>query len=85
MEKRKKKELPGPAKHESRSAKESKGMINPDVKSQNIENFNKPSASSQECISSSSEDETEEEETCIFRNVLYVDSKAREGWIQCSG
>ena len=76
--------LPGPAKHESRSAKESKGMINPDVKSQNIENFNKPSASSQECISSSSEDETEEEETCIFRNVLYVDSKDREVWILCS-
>ena len=54
--------------------KVSKGTPNPDVKSQNIENFNKSSASSQECMSSSFEDETEGGETCVFRNALYVDS-----------
>lgn len=65
--------------------KKSKGTKNPDVKSHNIEKLNKPSASRQECMSSSSEDETEGGETCMFCNALYVDSKAGEGWIQCSG
>ena len=40
------KELPGPTKSESKSTTKSKGKPNPDVKSQNIENFDKPSASS---------------------------------------
>ena len=53
------KELPGPTKSESKSTTKSKGKPNPDVKSQNIENFDKPSASSQECMSSSSEDRIE--------------------------
>ena len=47
------------------------------------ENFNEPSARSQECLSSWSEDETEGGETSTFRNTVYVDSKAHEGWIQC--
>jgi len=78
-------ELPGPAKPESRPTKNSLGKHNPDVKSKRIETFNKPSASSQECMSSSSEDETEGGETCMFCNALYIDSKAGEGWIQCPG
>ena len=51
--------------------------------SRNIENFNETSANSQECMSSSSKDEKEVGEICIFRNVLCVNPKAREGWIQC--
>ena len=54
------KELPGPTKSESKSTTKSKGKPNPDVKSQNIEKFNKPSASNQKCMSSSSQDETGE-------------------------
>ena len=65
--------------------KKSKGTFNPDAKCQSMENFNKPSASSQEYMSSSSEDETKGGETWIFLNALYVDSKACEDWIQCSG
>ena len=83
--KEKEKEPPGPAKPKSRPTKKSKREPNPDVKSQNVENFNKHSASNQECMSSLSEDETEEGDSCIFRNALYVDSKAREALIQCSG
>ena len=78
------KEISGPANNEIRSTKEFKRMFNHDVNSQNIENFDKPSASNQECMSSSFEDETEGRETCIFRNELYADSKARKGWILCS-
>ena len=50
-----------------------------------MEKFNKPSASSQEYMSSSSEDETKGGETWIFLNALYVDSKACEDWIRCYG
>ena len=80
-----KKELTVQVKHESRSTKESKGTLNPDVKSNIIENFNKSLTSRQKCLSPSSEDETESVETCIFCNTLYVSSKTGEGWIQFSG
>lgn len=39
-----------------------------------------------DCISSSSsDDDGEKEETCIFCNALHQDKKAGEGWIQCAG
>ena len=60
-------------------------MPNPDAQSQNIQNFNKSSANSQEFMSSSFGDETEGGETYILRNTLQSDFKPREGWIRCSG
>lgn len=35
-------------------------------------------------ISSSSDDDTEESEACIFCNALHQERRAGEGWIQCS-
>lgn len=32
----------------------------------------------------SSDDEQNNEDSCIFCNELYIDSKDKEGWIQCS-
>ena len=57
------KELPGKTKPESRPTNEAKGTPNPDVKSQNIEKINKPSAISQEWTPLSSENETEIKKT----------------------
>ena len=48
------------------------------VKKEKKENFNKSSVSSEEYMSFLSEDKTVGGETCIFRNALYVDSKAQK-------
>lgn len=49
--------------------------------------FHKPTCkpTTQEWISSSSDDDSEREEACIFCNALHQYKKAGEGWIQCSG
>ena len=48
------------------------------LKVRNLENFNKPSASSQECIPSLSVDETEGGKTCIFRTKQVSDKMFRK-------
>lgn len=50
----------------------------------NIRKPKKKSSVSQGWTSSSSEDEAEKDEACIFCNALYLESKSGEGWIQCS-
>lgn len=67
-------------KKEKRPEKKEKGSSDP-LKQTVQTQTRQPAAISQSWMSSS-EDEDEKEEACLFCNTLYLDSKSREGWIR---
>lgn len=61
-----------------------KKPTNKEEKKENAARKHKPTHI-QDWISSSSDDEDEKGEACIFCNALHQDKKGGKGWIQCEG